>query len=52
MFTLEDREICKNCDYKEICAGECEKTIIPDPFIYIYIQLTARKLKKMNLLIM
>lgn len=27
MFTLEDREICKNCDYKEICAGECEKTI-------------------------
>ena len=48
MFTLEDREICKNCDYKEICAGECEleecqkncfyknycKMIIPDPFIY------------------
>lgn len=27
MFTLEDREICKNCIYKEICAGECEKTI-------------------------
>lgn len=27
MFTLEDREICKNCVYKEICAGECEKTI-------------------------
>ena len=27
MFTLEDREICKNCEYKEICAGECEKTI-------------------------
>lgn len=27
MFNLEDREICKNCDYKEICAGECEKTI-------------------------
>ena len=26
MFTLEDREICKNCEYKEICAGECEKT--------------------------
>ena len=25
MFTLEDREICKNCDYKEICIGECEK---------------------------
>lgn len=27
MFTLEDREICKNCEYKIICAGECEKTI-------------------------
>ncbi len=27
MFTLEDREICKNCEYKEICAGECEKII-------------------------
>ena len=24
MFTLEDREICKNCEYKEICAGELE----------------------------
>ena len=27
MFTLEDREICKNCEYKEICVGECKKTI-------------------------
>lgn len=27
MFTLEDREICKDCDFKIICAGECEKTI-------------------------
>ena len=30
MFNLEDREICKNCDYcdyKEICGRECEKTI-------------------------
>lgn len=26
MFSLEDREICKNCEYKEICAGECDKT--------------------------
>ena len=27
MFTLEDREICKNSEYKEIWAGEYEKTI-------------------------
>lgn len=29
MFTLEDREICKNCEYKNYC-----KMIIADPFIY------------------
>ena len=49
MFTLEDREICKNFVYKERGAGECEKTIKGyDEYIPDIENVTHIKLQKKN----